>query len=351
MKEIKNVLSQALFKLYEYELNNGITAYQEFSESEFRDYTEQSSSYILSKLSLFFSDSSAFEKNNKYNNEFFKNKKYDTLIEKLERFISFSTWLGEINNKELSRHTDTDCESDFMFEVLIRLHGRASLVSNEILCLIKSGYPDAAISRWRTLYEILVIFISIFQFGPDCAERFYYHHITDKFKALIKTVETKERFPSLFTDLIIDNDDTENLEKLYKSLINKYGNKYRFDYGWLEGFILPSQKNSRLTFTDIEKHFALDHYAPYSKIASQNIHATSQSIHFSTSLNRSSTKALGVGKNSLGMIIPIQGVTLSLFQITSNFLDYCSSKDNKIFKAVLYYKYLEIMNLPPYKDK
>ena len=47
--------------------------------------------------------------------------------------------------------------NDVLFEALISLQARALLVSNEILCLLAGGYPDGALSRWRTLHEIGVV--------------------------------------------------------------------------------------------------------------------------------------------------------------------------------------------------
>ncbi|MBE0349278.1 DUF5677 domain-containing protein [Pseudoalteromonas lipolytica] len=342
MKNIKNILSQALYGLHEYELANGMNAYQQFTEEDFQNYVQDSFQEILPQLSFFFVDDSALKFNSESDDEFFKfhNKEWGSIIEKLERFISFSIWVGSENNEKFR---EVACENDdVMFDVLIKLHARASLVSNEILCLIKNGYPDAALSRWRSLYDILVIFISIYTFGPDCAERFYHHHVVDKFNSLTKSREAKEQYPDKYEYLVVDDEETQYLESLYDSLLTKYGKKYRFDYGWLEGFVEPKNKNGKVTFADIEKALSLDHYAPYSKIASQNIHASSQSLNFNLSSSSSSFQQLCVGRSTLGATIPIEGLATSMFQITSNLLNYISTEDNKIFLAMLLYHFKEI---------
>jgi hypothetical protein len=45
---------------------------------------------------------------------------------------------------------------DYQFEALVSLHARALLISREILCLLYGGFPDGALSRWRSLHEIAV---------------------------------------------------------------------------------------------------------------------------------------------------------------------------------------------------
>lgn len=344
MKDIKDILTQALYDLYEYESKNGKNTYQEYTEADFRTYVQESVDSILPKLSFYFIDDSILKFNTESDDIFFKshNKQWGTLIEKLERFISFSVFVGsEINEEFRLSASETN---DVMFDVLIKLHARASLASNEILCLIKNGYPDAALSRWRSLYDILVIFISIFTYGPECAEKFYHHHIVDKFNNLNKSKQAKDNYPEKYKDLVVDDDQAKQTEELYNYLLTTYGKKYRFDYGWLDGFVEPSNKNGKITFADIEKTLSLDHYAPYSKIASQNIHASSQSLILNLATNGSSYDQLCVGRSSLGAKVPIEGLTLCMFQITANLLNYFSTKDNKIFLAMLHYHFKDIMN-------
>jgi hypothetical protein len=52
-------------------------------------------------------------------------------------------------------------------EVLLDLHGRASLVSNEIYTLLVNGYPFGALASWRTVHELSVIASIIDKYGRD----------------------------------------------------------------------------------------------------------------------------------------------------------------------------------------
>jgi hypothetical protein len=47
-------------------------------------------------------------------------------------------------------------EKDYLFEALTHLHARALLVG-ECVCLMKGGFAEGALSRWRTLHELNVI--------------------------------------------------------------------------------------------------------------------------------------------------------------------------------------------------
>jgi Family of unknown function (DUF5677) len=43
------------------------------------------------------------------------------------------------------------------FKILIKLHARSCQVAEEILCLLRNGFADGAIARWRTFHEIVAV--------------------------------------------------------------------------------------------------------------------------------------------------------------------------------------------------
>ena len=47
-------------------------------------------------------------------------------------------------------------ETDELIGVFLRQHAHACRISGEIIHLLEGGYPDAALARWRTLYETVV---------------------------------------------------------------------------------------------------------------------------------------------------------------------------------------------------
>ena len=48
---------------------------------------------------------------------------------------------------------DEKDQKQYTYCCVNNLHARALQVFSEIMCLLKNGYPDAALARWRTLYE------------------------------------------------------------------------------------------------------------------------------------------------------------------------------------------------------
>ncbi len=63
-------------------------------------------------------------------------------------------------------------EEDYVFEAMTHLHAKALLVASEIICLLKGGFADGALTRWRTVYETNVVAALIRQEGQELALRY-----------------------------------------------------------------------------------------------------------------------------------------------------------------------------------
>ena len=75
-------------------------------------------------------------------------------LDQLKMFIVMRKEYGStFNQRERPRAVR---EQSYTFEATVALHARAIRVSNEILALLCEGFPDGALSRWRTLHEIAV---------------------------------------------------------------------------------------------------------------------------------------------------------------------------------------------------
>ena len=59
--------------------------------------------------------------------------------------------------KHVNKLSKDKKENNFKLTALVNAHARALQISNEILVLLKAGYPDGANARWRSLYELAVI--------------------------------------------------------------------------------------------------------------------------------------------------------------------------------------------------
>lgn len=78
-------------------------------------------------------------------------------------------------------------ETDPLLGVLMRQHANACRITGEIIWLLKGGYADGALGRWRTLFEISVNCLVIRKHGRDAAVDYIKH-------GKIKAVEGMEEY-------------------------------------------------------------------------------------------------------------------------------------------------------------
>lgn len=79
-------------------------------------------------------------------------------------------------NSDMKKHFKVDkfpVDEKLKFSQLLHLHMKGCQIANEICALIKCGYTDAALARWRTLYETSVIFIAPFKNNLEVSKMFY----------------------------------------------------------------------------------------------------------------------------------------------------------------------------------
>lgn len=83
----------------------------------------------------------------------------------------YSSYKNYIDNRVSE---DIKESKKYTFACLHTLHGRACQIYQEILCLLKNGFPDAAFARWRTMYEVCCIAEFIKNNGENVAKAYYY---------------------------------------------------------------------------------------------------------------------------------------------------------------------------------
>jgi len=244
----------------------------------------------------------------------------------LETMILICTEAGEINNDKY-RKTAVE-NNDLLFDILIRHHSRACLISNEILTLLKNGFADGAHARWRALHEVNVTGMFISKYGKECAERFYFHNVVDSYDGMIE----HKKFEDRLNEKALIQKEIDECKKEYDKLILKYGKKFGDHYGWAS-YIFPNRK--RVSFTAIEKDVELDHMRPYYKLASQNIHAGSKGLKNRLGLCESNEDILLVGQSNSGMVNPADSTAISLAQITITVLMLNPTIENIILMKVV----------------
>lgn len=217
-------------------------------------------------------------------------------------------------------------ENDLVFDVLVRLHGRACQVGSEVMTLLRAGFADGAHARWRSLHEIASVALFISKHGRDAAERYILHDLVESYKG----ARQYQDYCKALGDKPLSKRRLEQLRRNYELAVNKFGASFGKDYGWASAAI--SNVNPR--FSDIERDVGLEKFRPYYKMASQNVHANPKGITFKLGLPKNSN-ALLAGPSEVGLADPGHGTAISLLQITVTLLALRPNIDHLATSAVL----------------
>ena len=129
----------------------------------------------------------------------------------------------------IDEHRDDALRSgDYAIQALSRLHVSACQTSQEILVLLRSGFADGALARWRTLHEAVVIATVIKKYGNESAERYLCHDVVHRYRSLNEMRDFLLNSDQEFTP-DSEYDATETLFELY---VCKFGKPFKLDYGW-----------------------------------------------------------------------------------------------------------------------
>src|SRR5690606_25657396 len=123
-------------------------------------------------------------------------------------------------------------EHDYVFEAMTHLHAKALLVTSEIICLLKGGFADGALTRWRTLYETKVVATLLRQEGQELALKYLAHSRVQAWNE-VKDDEDDE-----------DDEERQHLKAQAEYALNKFGPELNRRNGW--ACALTRQKNPTL---------------------------------------------------------------------------------------------------------
>lgn len=210
-----------------------------------------------------------------------------------------------------STRVDKYSKDDIVHNILLRIHAKANQISKEILTLLRHGFADGAQARWRSLHELAVVSNFISQHGEEAAVRYIEHEAVETFKA---AKQYNEYYARLGTEKI-SKEEMAALEANYNKLIGTYGESYGHEYGWAS----VTLNLKKPTFRDIEASVNLDHFRPYYKAASANIHASPIGILSRLGLSPEEDILLA-GPSNIGLSDPAQSTIISLTQVTTSVL-------------------------------
>ncbi len=242
----------------------------------------------------------------------------------LEIHIEIAVEVGESFNDKF--RPEAAINNNIAFDVLTRLHAKGCLISKEILVLLKNGYADGAHARWRALHEISVTAAFLAAHGSEATQRYLDHDFVEQYKAASQL----NKYQSRLNVSGFNEQETEDFRSQYDNILKKYGQEFKKPYGWAKPFV-----NGNLTFSALEDAVGLDHWRPYYKWASQNIHAGSKTTGRSLGLSETEEDILQVGPSNSGMTDPAHSVAISLSQLTCTLLLSSPNLDSLVAAKIL----------------
>lgn len=233
--------------------------------------------------------------------------RYRAGFELLAMHLTLARELGEEVNQEV-RSSKTRGKRFTFLDVQTRLHARACQIANEVTVLVRAGYADGAMARWRSLHEVSIVLQFVAMHGAEMAVRYADHEAIESLKAARGYNDKAERLKyQPYTPA-----ELERIAKDAKAIAAKYEPDYDSEYGWAASALGKRKPN----FADIEKAVGLDHFRPYYKFASHNVHANPKGIFYRLSV-LGEREILPTGPTNVGLTDPVQNTALSVAQATS----------------------------------
>lgn len=193
-------------------------------------------------------------------------------------------------------------ERDYVFEAMTHLHAKALLVTSEIICLLKGGFADGALTRWRTLYEINVVATLLRREGQELAHRYLACSRVQAWN------EAKD------DDNGDDNDEEHRLLRAQaKDAIETYGDDIKRRNGW--ACTLTKQKSP--TFEKLVELAGMSDDKSLYKLASLHIHGNHRAADELLGVCENQEVVLLVGASNSGMVGPLTLASLSLVELTT----------------------------------
>jgi hypothetical protein len=190
-------------------------------------------------------------------------------------------------------------DQDHVFEAMTYLHAKALLVTSEIICLLRGGFADGALTRWRTLYENNVIATLIRQEGEETALRYVAH---SRVQAWLRSESELDNLP----------DEDNELKKQAEFAISNFGEEMKFRNGWAA----KSTGKKKPTFKDIAAKCGHKAEGGIYEYASQHIHFNHRMFDELLATCESEQNVLLVGPSNSGMVEPLTATAISMVEAT-----------------------------------
>lgn len=257
------------------------------------------------------------------------NKRWKPAFDQLEAIIKLVTEISGYNDREL--RPEAVESGDYVFESVAHLLPRAILVSQEVMCLLRGGYPDGALTRWRALHELNVTAHFIAKHGDDVARDYLASFYFNAFRAAKQLSAFADRANmEPFSDA-----ELSEFEQVCEEVEEELGRRIGANYDWARRAFPNLSPKGKVTFDQIEANLELDHWRPRYRWASQHTHAGHRPADKMLGMAESSEYIFLVGASNSGFVDPLDMTAISLFSITACALTLKPNLDRLVYLKIL----------------
>lgn len=253
-------------------------------------------------------------------------KRFKDSLELLDVFIELNSHIGQYFYLDYFEAFDTE-EDNQKLETLIRIHVRGCQILEEINVLIKNGFADGAMARWRSLHELSATFLFLYNSNYEVIQMYNDYEIIESWK---KAKEFNEYTINLGWEPIPEEEILE-LENLRKAVIEKYGKEFSSSYGWTMNVLPKGRRNIR----EIEKHVGLTELRAIYTWASENVHSGISGNIKRLGLPVEHEDEFLSGPSEVGLTDPVKFATYSLYEMTHTLLQMDPTILNSAYSIVL----------------
>ena len=234
-------------------------------------------------------------------------KKWKPGFDVFQIFRHFCIEIGSLFQKEFCQYEAY--LHDPLLGVLMRQHAHSCRIMGEVEVLLRNGYPDGALARWRALHEIAVTSILIQKHGRPIAEDFIRFGIVEAVKGM-------ETYQETAVDMAREPYVKAELDKARKSRDEILENRREFNSrgGWAIPYVGAGR------FEKLQECAGLAKWKNDYKWASQNVHANYREMRKLLGMAEAKEDVLLVGSSNSGFTTPAHSSAIALGQVTSVFL-------------------------------
>ena len=252
-------IENEVFETIEKELENALQEYPDLTNDELEAVTEQA---VQSSLAAVFEimpgvlekSSGKTVRTGRKLQRGFEQRCYRRWRKAFELYDVIRGVAAEIGEKHVQEYLAASEEGgDYIFNALSHLHPRMLLVASEVDALLRTGFPDGALARWRTLHEISVVATFIAQSDQDTAKRYLASFQFNAYRAANQFNRYADR--AQLTPFLAE--EIEAMGSACEALKKDLGRSIGRDFDWAKE-VVPKDRPSLL---DLEEATGLDHWS------------------------------------------------------------------------------------------